>query len=125
LYLRYLSHEQSVAQQHGLRFLELPLPIDLSSPEYEKDYKKVIVQVGFQRFASVGIERVGRPIYYAVTIPLNAPQSKLAVDFVNFVIGKKGQKILEDRRQPPLVPAEGSGLFPVALELHRTMDRKR
>ncbi len=116
--LDYAFQYKSVALQHRLRFLELPPPIDLSSSEYKGEYKKVIVQLGFQRFASVGIERVGRPIYYGVTIPLNAPQPELAVEFVNFVIGDEGQKILEDMRQPPLVPAEGRGLFPVALKLH-------
>ena len=102
--LDYAFQYKSVAQQHGLRFLELPPPIDLSSSEYERDYKKVIVQLGFQRFASAGIERVGRPIYYGMTIPRNAPQPELAVEFVKFVIGKKGQRVLGDLEQPTIQP---------------------
>lgn len=49
---RTLIQYKSVAQQHGLRFLELPVQIDLSTPEYSEVYKKVIVRLGFQRFAS-------------------------------------------------------------------------
>ncbi len=114
--LDYAFQYKSVAQQHGLRFVELPDQIDLSSTEYEDDYKKVIVRLGFQRFSAVDTERVGSPIFYAVTIPKNAPQPELAVAFVEFVIGEEGQKILGNLEQPSLVPAEGSGVVPFALE---------
>ena len=114
--LDYTFQYKSVAQQHGLRFVELPDQIDLSSTEYEDDYKKVKVRLGFQRFSAVDTERVGSPIFYAVTIPKNAPQPELAVAFVQFVIGEEGQKILGNLEQPSLVPAEGSGLVPFALE---------
>lgn len=114
--LDYAFQYKSVAQQHGLRFVELPDQIDLSSTEYEDDYKKVKVRLGFQRFSAVDTERVGSPIFYAVTIPKNAPQPELAVAFVQFVIGEAGQKILGNLEQPSLVPAEGSGLVPFALE---------
>jgi len=100
----YAFQYKSVAQQHGLRFLELPDPIDLSSKEYEDDYKNVIVRLGFQRFSAVDTERVGSPIFYGVTIPLNAPQPELAVAFVNFVIGEAGQRVLGDLEQPTIQP---------------------
>ena len=102
--LDYTFQYKSVAQQHGLRFVELPDQIDLSSREYEDDYKKVNVRLGFQRFSAVDTERVGRPIYYGVTIPRNAPQPELAVEFVKFVIGKKGQSVLGDLEQPTIQP---------------------
>ena len=88
----------------------------MSSTEYEDDYKNVIVRLGFQRFSAVDTERVGSPIFYGMTIPRNAPQPELAVAFVQFVIGEEGQKILGNLEQPPLVPAEGSGVVPFALE---------
>ena len=102
--LDYTFQYKSVAQQHGLRFVELPDQIDLSSTEYEDDYKKVIVQLGFQRFSAVDTERVGSPIFYGMTIPQNAPQPELAVAFVQFVIGKKGQSVLGDLEQPTIQP---------------------
>ncbi|MEA1943865.1 MAG: tungstate ABC transporter substrate-binding protein WtpA [Euryarchaeota archaeon] len=96
---------KSVARQHGLRFVEMPVEIDLSSPEYEDNYKKVVVQLGFQRFTSVGTDREGKPIFYAITIPKNAPHPELAVEFVEFVIGEEGLGMLQDMEQPtvPLV----------------------
>jgi len=100
----YAFQYKSVAQQHGLLFLELPDQIDLSSTGYEDDYKKVNVRLGFQRFSAVDTERVGSPIYYGVTIPRNAPQPELAVAFVKFVIGKKGQRVLGDLEQPTIQP---------------------
>jgi len=100
----YAFEYKSVAQQHGLRFLELPPQIDLSSTEYEDLYKKVNVRLGFQRFKSVDVDRVGRPIFYGITIPKNAPHSELAVEFVKFVISKDGQRELLKVWQPPITP---------------------
>jgi len=100
----YIFGYKSVAQQHGLRFLELPTEIDLSSPEYEDTYKKVIVRLGFQRFTSVGTDRVGKPIFYAITIPENAPHPELAMQFVEFVISEEGRGVLNDIKQPTVLP---------------------
>ncbi|RZN15433.1 MAG: tungstate ABC transporter substrate-binding protein WtpA [Methanosarcinales archaeon] len=100
----YIFGYKSVAQQHGLRFLELPNEIDLSSSEYEDTYKKVMVRLGFQRFTSVGTDRVGKPIFYAITIPENAPHPELAAQFVQFVISGEGQRVLNDIKQPTVMP---------------------
>jgi len=101
----YAFEYKSVAQQHGLRYLELPAQIDLSSPEYVDIYKKVKVTLGFQRFSSVGTERIGRPIFYGITIPKNAPNPELAAEFVNFVLSEEGQRVLRGTNQPPIQPA--------------------
>ena len=94
---------KSVAEQHGLRFTDLPSEIDLGSPEYEDTYEKVTVQLGFQRFSSVGLNREGKPIFYGITVPKNAPHPELAEEFVRFVISEEGQSILEDMDQPTIV----------------------
>ena len=95
---------KSMAEQHGLRFLELPAEIDLSSPEYEDDYKKVTVQLGFQRFTSVDAERECKPIFYGITIPKNATSPELAAEFVEFVISDDGLAVLCDMKQPTVAP---------------------
>ncbi|MEA2004437.1 MAG: tungstate ABC transporter substrate-binding protein WtpA [archaeon] len=95
---------KSVAEQHGLRYLELPAEIDLSSPEYEDDYKKVTIQLGFQRFTSVGAKRVCKPIFYGITIPKNAASPELAAEFVEFVISEEGFAVLWDMEQPTVSP---------------------
>lgn len=98
----YAFQYKSVAQQHGLRFLELPALIDLSSHEHEEIYKKVEIRLGFQRFASVDVERVGMSIFYGITIPGNAPHPELAVEFVKFIISDEGQRVLCDLEQPTI-----------------------
>ncbi len=95
---------KSMAEQHGLRFLELPAEIDLSSPEYEDDYKKVTIQLGFQRFTSVGAKRECKPIFYGITIPKNATSPELAAEFVEFVISEEGLGVLWDTKQPTVSP---------------------
>jgi molybdate/tungstate transport system substrate-binding protein len=75
-----------VAEGHDLRWVRLPPEIDLSSPDFADDYNKVHVILGFQRFSTIGQERTGQPIVYAVTIPNSAPNKKLAEEFADLVI---------------------------------------
>jgi molybdate/tungstate transport system substrate-binding protein len=97
---------KSVAEQHGLRFLELPGEINLSSDSYKMLVQGLVVKLQFQRFASVYPEFECLPILYAVTIPQNTPKRELAVEFVKFLIGPEGQRILIEQNQPPIVPAK-------------------
>ncbi len=81
----YAFEYRSVAEEHDLRWIDLPPEINLGSAEHADDYRKVHVTLGFQRFRSVGSERVGQPIVYAVTVPRNAPHPTEAQMFVEFV----------------------------------------
>jgi molybdate/tungstate transport system substrate-binding protein len=83
----YAFEYRSVAEAHGLRWIDLPSMIDLSTDSEAARYSTVQVQLGFQRFASIGSERTGRPIVYAVTVPATAPQPQLAEEFASFVAG--------------------------------------
>ena len=104
---------KSVAKQHGLRFIELPVEIDLSSPEYEDSYDEVVVSLGFKRFTSVGAKREGKPIFYAITIPKNAPHPELAAEFAEFVISEEGRGVLREMEQPTVMPvADDSDKMP-------------
>ncbi|NOR47563.1 MAG: tungstate ABC transporter substrate-binding protein WtpA [Methanosarcinaceae archaeon] len=98
----YAFQYKSMAQQHGLQYVDLPCEIDLSSTEYEDIYKKVIIQLGFQRFTSIGTERSGKPIFYAMTIPNSTQHPELAVEFVEFILSEDGQGILCDAKQTPI-----------------------
>ena len=96
--LDYAFEYSSVAKQHGLRFLELPESIDLSSEDYKDIYKKVKVR----KTTTIS---TGKPIVYGLTIPNNAPNSTLAAEFVEYIINEFGQSVLIDNAQPPVVPA--------------------
>ena len=109
--LDYAFEYRSVAVQHNLAFVDLPEPIDLSKVEYADVYKKVKLET------SDGKTKTGKPIVYGITVPKNAENPELGLEFVQFVIGDAGQKIFADMGQPPIVPAEGSGVLPAELAL--------
>ncbi|MDO9540594.1 MAG: tungstate ABC transporter substrate-binding protein WtpA, partial [Methanocalculus sp.] len=68
----YAFEYESVARDHGLRWINLPPEIDLSDEAYRDQYNNVQVNLGYQRFESVGNLRTGEPIVYAATIPTTA-----------------------------------------------------
>jgi molybdate/tungstate transport system substrate-binding protein len=82
----YAFEYRSVAEEHGLRWIDLPPEINLGSAAHADDYRKVHVTLGFERFRSIGSERIGQPIVYAVTIPTNAPHPDEAQMFVDFLL---------------------------------------
>ena len=88
----------SIAKQYGLKYIDLPREIDLSDPTLDSLYAKASVKL---KNSTVH----GEPIVYAITIPNNAPHPKLAIQFVKFVLGAKGQEIMKNNGQPSIVPA--------------------
>jgi molybdate/tungstate transport system substrate-binding protein len=102
----YAFEYKSIAKQQGLQFIELPVEIDLSSPEYADIYRKVVVQLGFQRFKSMQTQRIAKPIFYAITVPKGATHPQLAEEFMEFVLSEKGLKILQDTEQPTIIIPE-------------------
>jgi molybdate/tungstate transport system substrate-binding protein len=97
---------ESVARQHGLRYVQLPASIDLGDATRRDEYGTVRVRLDSRRFASVRPEFTGDVIRYALTIPANAPEPELAREFVAFLLGPEGRRILEADRQPLLTPPE-------------------
>lgn len=100
----YAFGYKSVAQQHGLRYLELPPEIDLSSSEHQDYYSQVTVKMGFQRFESVEIDREGKQIFYGITVPKNALNPDLGLTFVEFVLSEEGAHVLQSTYQPTITP---------------------
>jgi molybdate/tungstate transport system substrate-binding protein len=84
----YAFEYRSVADGKNLRWISLPPSINLGSPEYAENYRNVTVILGFQRFSSIGTERKGVPIVYAVTIPNNAAHPEIAKEFVAYIAGE-------------------------------------
>ena len=82
----YAFEYRSVAEEHGLNYISLPPEIDLSSPAYADRYDDVTVILGFQRFTSIGSERIGRPIVYGITVPTTASHPEEGVQFARFVL---------------------------------------
>jgi molybdate/tungstate transport system substrate-binding protein len=113
----YAFEYQSVAVQHGLKYISLPEKINLSHAEDADFYKQASVEInGAQPGTTMTV--TGAPILYGVTMVKNAPHPQIAVAFLEFLFGPKGQAILEQCGQPPVVPAQveaGKADLPAAL----------
>jgi molybdate/tungstate transport system substrate-binding protein len=115
--LDYAFEYKSVAEQHGLNFLELPPEINLSSDSYKTLCPNIKVKLAFKRFASVNPDFDILPIIYGLTVPANASHPEEAIRLIEFILGPEGQEILLKARQvtinPPLV--DNPGNLPVDL----------
>jgi len=101
----YIFLYKSVAIQHELKYLELPNEINLSDIQMESLYKTVSVDVKGSTPEST-ITMVGEPMVYGLTIPKNAPNPKLAVEFLKYFLGQKGgQAIMKEMGQTAIVPS--------------------
>jgi molybdate/tungstate transport system substrate-binding protein len=97
----YLSN----AKQYGLRYIEFPDEINLGKSEREEGYEHVSVHFEHQRFASIGLDRLGKTIYYGFTIPNNAVEKDLAVEFAEFLLDGGGRDIFDSLWHPVFVPS--------------------
>ena len=95
----YLAIYRSDAQQHNLKYLQLPAQIDLSDAKYSADYAKAVVTT------KSGQQLQGKPIVYALTVPDNAPRPALGRQFAAFVIGKDGEALMKKNGFVPITPA--------------------
>ncbi len=99
----YAFEYRSVAVQHGLKFVTLPDEINLSRVEFADFYGRAQVELSGAEPGQT-ITMKGKPIVYGITIPHNAPFPDLAAQFVAFLLGPEGQRIMDEAGQPPLVP---------------------
>ena len=95
---------RSVAEQHGLKYLTLPDAVNLKSPEFAEQYASVTVNLSGKDPGSI-ITKIGEPMVYGITIPLNAPNKSAALKFVDLLLSDKGMAIMEKNGQPSIVPS--------------------
>ncbi len=112
----YAFEYQSVAVQHGLKFVELPDEINLSQLKFADLYAQAQVELSGKEPGTTIIMK-GKPIVYGLTIPKNAPHPELAIAFVRFLLGPEGQAIMRDSGQPPIVPATTDDISKTPAEL--------
>lgn len=114
----YMFQYISVAIQHGLRYLELPDEISLSSPAMAGHYDEVSYMIPGDA-PGVRTEVRGDYISYSGTVPDRAPQKELALRFFEFMLSDEGRQTLRDCGQEPLVPAMADDEAAVPLSLRR------
>jgi molybdate/tungstate transport system substrate-binding protein len=84
----YAFEYRSVAEAQNFSWVPLPGSINLADPSRADLYGTVKVILGFPRFSTIGRERTGRPIVYAITVPTNAPDPEAGQEFVSFVVNE-------------------------------------
>ncbi|MDP2911699.1 MAG: tungstate ABC transporter substrate-binding protein WtpA [Candidatus Omnitrophota bacterium] len=101
--LDYLFLYQSTAEQHNLKFIQLPEEIDLGNEKLEEQYRKANITLTDQK----GTKQIifGKPIVFAFTLLNDAPNKKAAFDFAKLLLSEKGQLIMKRNFQPEIVPA--------------------
>ena len=102
--LDYAFEYSSVAKQHKLNFIELPVEIDLSSEEFRDYYATAQVEIAGKKPGETLIKG-GKPIIYGVTIPKNATHPELAIAWVDFLLSANGMAIIAANGQLPITPA--------------------
>ena len=107
-HLDYLFIYLSVCKQHNTPFVILPDEINLKSALHKDFYKKAKIKISGKRPGEF-VEKAGMPMIYGITIPKNAKNFELAVQFVAFVIGPPGRKIMQRNGQPPILPPRATG----------------
>jgi molybdate/tungstate transport system substrate-binding protein len=111
----YLSN----ALQYGFNYVGLPNEINLGSSQYQDNYERVYFSYDHQRFETVNLDRTAQTIYYALTIPNNAPNPQLAAEFVQFILTGEGATDFANSYQPIFHPSYTDNLhvLPESLQL--------
>ena len=94
----YLFIYKSVAEQHKLRYIELPPEISLKSKKYAEYYKQATFKVTGKKPGTFIVKK-GAPMVYGITTLKNAPNKKGAYLFVKFVLSPEGRAIMQKNGQ--------------------------
>ncbi len=95
-FLDYAWEYRSVAVQHGLKFIELPKEINLSSLEYDDFYGSVSVKLSGKKPGEF-VYKKGKAIIYGITVLKKTKRKKLSKKFLDFVLEpQKGGRILKE-----------------------------
>lgn len=112
----YIWSYESMARNIGLQYVQLPSAIDLSAVADSAFYATAQVRVRGKGADSVTF--TGRPIVYALSIPVGAPHPALAEAFVRWLASADGRRVLRanglDALERPSLVGNGApaGLVP-------------
>ena len=95
---------RSSAEDHHLKFVELPATLNLSRRDLAETYATVEVEVRMKQSQDKAKLR-GQPIIYGFTIPANARHPEQARAFAEFLLGPDGQMLSRTAGFQPLAPA--------------------
>ncbi|MBI5218812.1 MAG: tungstate ABC transporter substrate-binding protein WtpA [Bacteroidia bacterium] len=101
----YIFLYRSVAEQHKLKYILLPDEVNLKNSEFSDLYNSVFVEIN-GKTPNEKITQKGEPMVYGVTILKNAPNAKIAIEFLKFLLAEnKGMAIMQKMGQPSVIPS--------------------
>ena len=103
-HLDYAFEYLSVAVQHDLEYVDLPVEINLGDPDFAEGYATASTEIAG---SSPGETRTmtGAPIAYGITLLDDAPNPEAAMAFMEYMLSPEGGlAVLEDVGQPPFIP---------------------
>jgi molybdate/tungstate transport system substrate-binding protein len=98
----YHFNYKSVAEQHNLKYIDLPNEINLSNLKLKEYYKNAKIELKDKEGKIIKVN--GEPILYGITILKDAPHKNIAEEFVQLLLSDAGRKILIKNFQEPLNP---------------------
>ena len=109
--LDYAWFYESMARASGVRHIQLPASIDLSSVEHRESYAQATVGVVGSSATDTVVMR-GAPIRYAFSIPLQAAHSALGERFAAYLLSADGKRVLQSQYLStlPAPDAVGTGI---------------
>lgn len=84
-----------VAKQFGLKHVILPEKINLANPAYARYYQGATASLQGKNPGETTVIR-GAPIEFAIAVLKNAENPERALSFLNLILSKKGQQVLEN-----------------------------
>lgn len=101
----YIFLYRSVAEQHGLKYLILPDEINLKKTDHAEFYRTAAVDINGKKPGEKTTKK-GEPMVYGITLLSNAPNKKVASEFLKFMLSKEGgMAIMEKNGQPSMIPS--------------------
>lgn len=102
--LDYIWTYESVAQAASLEYIRLPERIDFSTPAESAYYARAVVRVVGATMGDT-LEIPGRHIVYALSVPVDAPNTALAERAAAFLLSEDGARLMRSQRLEVQEPA--------------------
>lgn len=119
--LDYIFLYKSVAEQHNLKYINLPDSINLSDPLLNSFYDTASVKILGKKPGETLIQE-GKAMVYGVTILNNAPNLSAAHTFLEFLLEEeKGGKIMLDNGQSIIKKTEDRYLEFIPDQYHESL----
>ncbi|MBC7110537.1 MAG: tungstate ABC transporter substrate-binding protein WtpA [Archaeoglobi archaeon] len=105
--LDYFFIYRSVAEQHNLRYVELPDEINLKNYSKADYYSQVSITL-----SSTEETIEAKPIVYGITVLRDAPNREVALEYLKFLLSEEGKRIFEENYQEFIWPPAAFGNIP-------------